>query len=86
MMPLGLLGAGGAGEIIEIRMQKPPGGGSPGESGRCGCRIEDMGIRVGGRVEMLNNAGSPVLLKVGEARVALDRGLAMKIMIREVAR
>jgi ferrous iron transport protein A len=86
MMPLGLLAAGGAGEIVEIRMPKVPNGGSPGDLGRSGSRIEDMGIRVGGTVEMLNNTGSPVLLKVGGARVAVDRGLAMKIMIREVGR
>lgn len=82
MMPLGLLSTGGAGEIVEIRGSKLSDRNT--ESGRSEIRIEDMGIRVGGTVEMLNN-GSPVLLKVGESRVAIDRGLAMKIMVREVA-
>ena len=84
MMPLGLLGAGGVGEVLEIRMPKTSA--SAGESGRSGSRIEDLGIRVGCTVQMLNNSGSPVLLKVGESRVAVDRGLAMKIMVREVGR
>jgi ferrous iron transport protein A len=86
MMPLGLLSAGGAGEIVEIRSAGPAGSAGAVGIDRASCRIEDMGIRVGGTVEMLSNMGSPVLLKVGEARIAIDRGLSMKIMIREVAR
>jgi ferrous iron transport protein A len=45
-----------------------------------------MGLRVGKTVEMLNNAGGPVLLRVDESRIAIARGLAMKIMVREVGR
>jgi ferrous iron transport protein A len=45
-----------------------------------------MGLRIGKTVEMLTNAGGPVLLKVDESRIAVDRGLAMKIMVREVGR
>ncbi len=87
MMPLGLLSVGEAGEIVEIRAPKAPvQGGCCGNNARSECRIEDMGIRVGRTVEMLNNAGGPVLLKVGEARVAVDRSLAMKIMIKEAGR
>jgi len=85
MMPLGLLGAGETGEIIEIRPVRGAGsGGGTGDLGRSECRIEDLGIRVGRTVEMLNNSGGAVLLKVGESRVAVDRTLAMKIMIKEV--
>lgn len=79
MMPLGLLNTGGKAEIVTIR-----------EAGDCGCncdcRVEDMGLRVGKTVEMLNNGGGPVLLKVDETRIAIARGLAMKIMVREVGR
>jgi len=85
MMPLGLLGAGEVGEILEIRAPKSAGGAAAaGEQGRCECRVEDLGIRVGRTVEVLNNGGGPLLLKVGESRLAIDRSLAMKIMIREV--
>jgi len=87
MMPLGLLAAGEAGEVIEIRMPKGAGqGAGAGETARSECRIEELGIRVGRTVEMLNNSGSPVLLKVGESRVAIDRALAMKVMIKEAGR
>lgn len=85
MMPLGLLGAGETGEIIEIRPVRSSGsGGGAGDLGMSECRIEDLGIRVGRTVQMLNNGGGAVLLKVGESRVAVDRSLAMKIMIKEV--
>jgi ferrous iron transport protein A len=86
-MPLGLLGQGEAGEIVEIRASKLTGTVSlPGETGRCDGRIEDLGVRVGRTVVMLNNAGGAILLKVDESRIALARSLAMKIMIKEVAR
>ena len=84
MMPLALLSAGESGEIIAIRVAKAPS--CTGENGRCGCRVEDLGLRVGSTVEMLNNATGPVLLKVGESRIAVDRSLAMKIMIKGVGR
>jgi ferrous iron transport protein A len=83
MMPLGLLSTGEVGEIVAIRGTQ--GASACGaDSGKCDSRIEDLGLRVGRTVEMLQNAGSPVLLKVGESRVAVDRSIAMKIMIKEV--
>lgn len=85
-MPLGLLSSGELGEVVEIRIAKPPTGTPVGDAGRSELRVEDLGIRVGRTVEMLSNSGSPILLKVDEARIALDRGLAMKIMIREAGR
>lgn len=78
MMPLGLLHAGGKAEIVSIR---ETGAGDCGCS--CDCRVEDMGLRVGKTVEMLNNGGGPILLRVDESRIAIARGLAMKIMVRE---
>ena len=45
-------------------------------------RVEDMGLRVGKTVEILNNGGGPVLVKVDESRIAVARGIAMKIMVR----
>jgi len=84
MIPLGLLSPGEHGEITEIRLFQA---GSPccTEKQKCDCRVEDMGLRIGKRVQMLNN-GSPMLLKVDESRIAVDRAMAMKIMIKEVGR
>jgi ferrous iron transport protein A len=84
MMPLGLLAVGVVGEIMEIRAPKALLGSASSDEKRSDCRIEDLGIRVGRTVEMLNNSGSSILLKVGESRLAVGRSLAMKIMIREV--
>ena len=88
MMPLGLLNSGEQGEIVAIRLPET----SPSvqcctESNKCDCRVGDMGLRIGKKVEMLNNSGGgPLLLKVDESRIAVARGIAMKIMITEVTR
>lgn len=88
MMPLGLLNSGEQGEIVAIRLQNTsPSGQCCTESNKCDCRVEDMGLRIGKKVEMLNNGGGgPLLLKVDESRIAVARGIAMKIMIKEVSR
>jgi ferrous iron transport protein A len=84
MIPLGLLSPGEYGEIMEIRLTKASGP-CCSERAKCDCRVEDMGLRIGKTVQMLNNGG-PILLKLDESRIAVDRGLAMKIMIKEVGR
>ncbi len=72
MVPLGLLRLGDKAEVVEIISGKHP----------CS-RIENMGFRAGKTVEILNNGGQgPLLIKVEESRLALDHGLAMKIMVR----
>jgi len=45
-------------------------------------RVEDMGLRIGKTVEILNNGGGPVLVRVDESRIAVARGIAMKILVR----
>ncbi|HEY6009638.1 MAG TPA: FeoA family protein [Geobacteraceae bacterium] len=81
MMPLGLLGPGQRGEIIALKFNKA----HCGDGCRPECRTEDMGLRVGKTVEMLNNGGGgPILLRIDESRIAVDRSLAMKIMVKEV--
>lgn len=72
MFPLGLLSPGEQAEIVSIR-ENPE---SKGE-----CRVEEMGLRVGKTIEMLTNGSGPILLRVDESRIALARGLAMKIMV-----
>ena len=72
-MPLGLLGDGECAEIVAI---------SVATRGGCATRAEDMGLRVGKRIVMLSNGAGPVLVKVDESRIALDRGVAMTIHVR----
>jgi ferrous iron transport protein A len=52
------------------------------ERGKSDGRVEDMGLRIGKKVEILNNGGGPVLVRVDESRIAVARGIAMKIMVR----
>ena len=88
MMPLGLLSPGEKGEIMEIRLREPDCSGSTRncreDCGKSDIRVEDMGLRIGKTVEILNNGGGPVLLLVDESRIAVARGIAMKIMVRRM--
>lgn len=48
-------------------------------------RIEEIGIRPGKEIVVINNNGKgPLLIKVGNCRLAIGRGLANKIMVRRV--
>lgn len=81
MAPLGLLSEGEKAEIVEIKTHK---GSCHGKNQLC--HAEDIGLRIGKVVEMLNNKGSGLLLlKVDESRIAIGRGMAMKIMVRRIA-
>jgi len=73
MFPLALLTEGECGEIVSV---------AAGADGR-GSRAEDMGLRVGKRIVMLNNGNGPVLVKVDESRIAVDRGVALRIKVRK---
>ena len=79
MLPLGLLGAGEKAEVMEV-----------GEGRACRqnahehdrsdhvCMMEDMGLRAGKVIEMLNNEGrGAMLIKIDESRIAIGRGMAM---------
>lgn len=86
MVPLGLLSAGERAEVMEIRERSRWTGGSgiskPDRSDHI-CRMEDMGIRAGKEVEMLNSEGKgAMLIKIDESRIAIGRGMAMKVLVR----
>lgn len=86
MMPLALLSPGEIGEIVSVNIQhhddKPCCGQCGGERHKSDNRIEEMGLRAGKVVEMLNNGAGPLLLRVDESRIAISRGMAMKIKVR----
>lgn len=82
MVPLGLLSTGEKAEVVEIKASK---GCCHGKKDKHICHVEDMGLRVGNLIEMLNNEGhGPVVVKVDESRIAIGRGMAMKIMVRRI--
>ena len=76
VLPMGLLTEGEFVEIVAIGEREVTG------RRECDCRAEDMGLRVGNRVEMLANGKGPVLVKVDESRIAVARGIAMRIVVR----
>lgn len=79
-MPLGLLRADERAEVIDVKSGSHAAGVA---AKSCRDRVEDMGLRAGKIVEVLSNEGrGPILLKVDESRIAMGRGMAMKIMVR----
>lgn len=85
MTPLGLLVNGEYGEVVEIRRHRLDGACDlHGHRCRRGqSRVENLGLRVGKNVEMVRNEGyGPVVVKIDESRIAMARGLAMRILIR----
>lgn len=79
MSPLALLGEGEKAEIVTLREHLAGGTKCP----DCVEHLMDMGLRPGRQIEMLTNSGSgPLLLKIDESRIALGRGMAMKIYVR----
>jgi len=85
MSPLALLKEGETAEIVAYY------GRHGHRHGHChGHKIEhgqdhiiNMGLRPGKRVEMITNRGTgPIVLRLDECRIALGRGIAMKIYVR----
>jgi ferrous iron transport protein A len=73
VLPLGLLPAGSNAVIRDLA------------GGRGSCqRLMDLGLVRGARVGMVkNDAGGPLILSVGDGRLAIGRGMALKIMVEE---
>ena len=88
MMTLGLVSTGEQCDIVEIRHCGGCGGGCHDDKDAHSSkhknvtRAEELGLRSGKRVEMLKNDGNLLLLLVDDARIAIDRRMAMKIMVR----
>ena len=70
MMPLSLADTGEKNIIRKI-------GGSP----EVKKHLENLGFVVGGEVTVINRRGGNVIVNVKEARVAISREMALKIMV-----
>ena len=48
-------------------------------------RLADMGLGIGSEVRLISvgRGGGPVLVTIGESRLAIGHGMAGKIMVRE---
>jgi len=75
MLPLALVKDGEKVEIIDFV-----------KKGRAlFCHLRDIGLFTGKIVEVVSNQGrGPLLLKIDETRIAIGRGMAMKIMVRRL--
>ena len=70
MMPLTLMSPGEDAIIQRI-------GGKP----EVGQHLENLGFVVGGNVSVINTIGGNLIVNVKEARVAISREMAQKIMV-----
>ncbi len=43
--------------------------------------FENLGITIGAKLQIISSVGGSVILKVKEGRLALDKALAMKILV-----
>ena len=83
MFPLGLLNKGETGEVIKIN--KSLLADNPGSYEDAYFRLEELGIRIGRSIEMLNSSHeNSLLIKVDNSRLALPRKMAMKIFVRKI--
>lgn len=49
------------------------------------CHLRDIGLSRGKVVEILSNRGNgPILLRINDSRIAIGRGMAMKILVRRL--
>ncbi|HSM92553.1 MAG TPA: FeoA family protein [Anaeromyxobacteraceae bacterium] len=77
MIPLGLLQEGEEADIVATAAA------AAASATAAALRAEEMGLRIGRRIRMLANGAGPVLVKVDESRIAIDRGVAMRIKVRK---
>lgn len=55
------------------------------EGGEVMCkRLMEMGINKGIVIEVIRNDTGPLIIGLGQTRFALARGMAQKVMVREV--
>ena len=72
LIPLAFLSEGQVGTVVEIR------------AGRgLTERLLAMGIVPGAKIRGLKSSGpGPILVEIGQTRIALGRGVAMKVIVR----
>jgi ferrous iron transport protein A len=72
-IPLNAIGIGKYGEVNNI------------DGGEIMCkRLMEMGINKGALIEVIKNDVGPLIIGLGQTRFALGRGMAQKVMVKEV--
>lgn len=70
-IPLSMLSPGEEGKIVNILGGKG-----------IVRRLSEMGFSIGEKIQVINSARGPVVVKIKDSRLALGRGLAMGIIIK----
>lgn len=72
-MPLNFVGIGKFAKINSV------------QGGENMCKkIMEMGMNTGVVIKIMKNDSGPLIVKVGETRLVLGRGMAQKVMVNEV--
>lgn len=72
-IPLNAIGVGKYAEVSNI------------EGGELmGKKLMEMGVNKGTVIEIVRNDSGPLIIKVGETRLVLGRGMAQKVVVKEV--
>lgn len=88
MFVLGMLRSGEKAEVVTLKMGSPEclsAGGQFNKKQRALMRLESMGIREGKTIELVQNCGTGlVLCKIDSATYAIERNLAMKVVVKKI--
>ena len=47
-------------------------------------RLMEMGVNKGALIEVIRNDAGPLIIALGQTRFALGRGMAQKVLVKEV--
>lgn len=72
-IPLNAIGIGKSVEVSNL------------EGGEITCKkLMEMGMNTGSIIQIVKNDAGALIVKVGETRLVLGRGMAQKVIVREV--
>ena len=72
-MPLNAIGTGKCAQVDSL------------EGGQIMCKkLMEMGMNTGSVIKMVKNDIGALIVKVGETRLVLGRGMAQKVIVREI--
>lgn len=72
-MPLNAIASGKCAEVDKLE---------GGES--LGKKLMEMGMCRGALIEIVKNDAGPLIIKIGQTKIVLGRGMAQKVVVKEV--
>lgn len=78
MLPLTLLNSGEKAEVLRVKKANGK------EFDENLYRLDEMGLKPGKEIEMLQTDNSVVLVKVDNSRIAVSKKIAIKIFVRKI--